>query len=859
MPRTRMMGAGLAGSSAYRTRTHGEQGGGNKLQGLPPTTNKNVNVLRNIQIKGYGENRNVIFCVNQLGGVGAVGGGNGSRMFGTTSDGVKDCITGPYGCEQVVREAYLEAYGREPDKSGLRTYCIAMTKRRWSKDDIIADLKKNEDSLAPIYATLEGNYLMYIYDFTYEDMLPNGAKVHIDNQGNITVNPSIGKITVNSETEYSLTMDFNGVEVENAVGGPNDKIIIPARSYGNMPRINTCELYFYNDSVNVVFFKDTDGDGVDDSNDPFPENPNKNNVTQPPVITLNGDNPFNVELGSVYEDPGATATDEVGDSIPNPNFDTKNGNVDSSSIVVSGSVDTNIVGSYTITYIVYDNWGFSSSVERIVNVVDTTAPVITVTGDNPVYIELGNAYEDAGATASDLSEPVTVTSDWVENVDVNTLGSYTITYTATDFYGNSSTVTRTVNVADTTAPVITLIGNATLTVLLGSDYEESGATAFDLSGDVSDSLEITGTVDTTTEGEYTLTYTAVDESGNSATVTRTVIVIDQHPYTFQSLYNALKSDDGVDGGLIQVDTDGEFDGNKMLTKGPGVFAEMLPINGTGSFLAKKWDSRDWYSTGLYVATQPGLYGRGDQQEVSVPGIMLLDPDSISSPTVDQPLNADSLDIDDSSKLIGLSIIQTVSGGFGNGVNEVNPLFRYVWRLPEGTPSFFYKLYLRFSPNTPAGDSTNKKDYLIMNDQNNYPTYFANGVGKAEYGAKFPSDAATFDGPSATLGTPEIFGTRVGIKAYLNCNNFALVHTVENVSSTDRFYYDCDNVGWTEGEQYGTTIKVWVEIVDENGNLVQDNSYESLMASAGGEADGESGESKEEKQQKIPGEGTAPGN
>ena len=52
MPRIRMMGAGLAGSSAYRTRTHGDQGGGMKLQGLPPTTNKNVQyVLRNIQNK----------------------------------------------------------------------------------------------------------------------------------------------------------------------------------------------------------------------------------------------------------------------------------------------------------------------------------------------------------------------------------------------------------------------------------------------------------------------------------------------------------------------------------------------------------------------------------------------------------------------------------------------------------------------------------------------------------------------------------------------------------------------------------------------------------------------------------------
>ena len=97
MPRTRMMGAGLAGSSAYRSRTHGDQGGGNKLQGLPPTTNKNVQyVLRNIQNKAYGESRNVVFCMNQIGGVGAVGAGNGSRTFNNTADGVKDCVPGKH-------------------------------------------------------------------------------------------------------------------------------------------------------------------------------------------------------------------------------------------------------------------------------------------------------------------------------------------------------------------------------------------------------------------------------------------------------------------------------------------------------------------------------------------------------------------------------------------------------------------------------------------------------------------------------------------------------------------------------------------------------------------------------------------
>ena len=93
MPKCRMMGAGLAGSLAYKDNTNGNQGGGNKKQGLAPTTNKPVEfVLPAIQNRAYSENRNLVFCMNQLGGVGAAGIANKSRMFATTADGVKDCV-----------------------------------------------------------------------------------------------------------------------------------------------------------------------------------------------------------------------------------------------------------------------------------------------------------------------------------------------------------------------------------------------------------------------------------------------------------------------------------------------------------------------------------------------------------------------------------------------------------------------------------------------------------------------------------------------------------------------------------------------------------------------------------------------
>jgi flagellin-like hook-associated protein FlgL len=163
------------------------------------------------------------------------------------------------------------------------------------------------------------------------------------------------------------------------------------------------------------------------------------NDNVPPVITLNGSNPDSVELGNTYSDPGASAFDEFHGETP---------------VSASSNVDTSTVGSYTITYTATDLDGNTATATRTVNVVDTTAPVVTVTGDNPATVELGGTYTDAGATATDASGAVTVVTSG-DTVDPDTLGTYTITYTSTDASGNSGTASRTVNVVDSTAPVFT--------------------------------------------------------------------------------------------------------------------------------------------------------------------------------------------------------------------------------------------------------------------------------------------------------------------------------------------------------------------------------------------------------------------
>ena len=114
-------------------------------------------------------------------------------------------------------------------------------------------------------------------------------------------------------------------------------------------------------------------------------------------------------------------------------------------------------GSHNITLTVVDTGGGSDSDDVVINIVDTTAPVITVTGDNPLTVECHTSFSDPGATASDGcagSVPVTPSG----TVNVNVPGSYTITYSATDGT-NPATATRTVNVVDTTAPVITCPAN----------------------------------------------------------------------------------------------------------------------------------------------------------------------------------------------------------------------------------------------------------------------------------------------------------------------------------------------------------------------------------------------------------------
>jgi len=112
--------------------------------------------------------------------------------------------------------------------------------------------------------------------------------------------------------------------------------------------------------------------------------------------------------------------------------------------------------------------------------------------------------------------------------DANYNGSDSFTYSVSD--GTNAPVTQAVSITindiaepDTTPPVIVLNGDAVITLTAGDTYTELGAVAND-DRDGALSVDISGSVDTSAAGTYTLVYSCTDSSGNRAEVTRTVIV-----------------------------------------------------------------------------------------------------------------------------------------------------------------------------------------------------------------------------------------------------------------------------------------------------------------------------------------------
>jgi hypothetical protein len=259
----------------------------------------------------------------------------------------------------------------------------------------------------------------------------------------------------------------------------------------------------------------------------------------PPVITLNGFNPLTIAHGTVYAEPGATAND------------IEDGN---RTVTISGVVNPNVVGTYTVTYRAADTGNLTTTMDRIVHVTDQTPPVVTLAGNATLEIPFGGPFNDPGATANDAVDGA-VDVDVSGTVNPFAAGEYQLSYSATDSAGNTSpNTTRTVVVAKG-VPTITQPPNASA-ILSGNLLSSSTLSGGNASVAGAFTWTDPNTIPPIGVGNFSVTFTPTD-SGNYTTANTTAsLTVGALPSAFES----WASSQGLSGPAANANSDLDGDG-----------------------------------------------------------------------------------------------------------------------------------------------------------------------------------------------------------------------------------------------------------------------------------------------------------
>lgn len=285
-------------------------------------------------------------------------------------------------------------------------------------------------------------------------------------------------------------------------------------------------------------------------------------------ISLNGNKTMFIRENSIWVDPGATATNSE------------------SSVVVSGTVDTNMPGMwYKLTYSVCES-GKCYTVERSVYV--DKRPSVSLLGNCSMIIQKGGfltdgrgtPFVDPGATAFDLEDKDLTNNIVVTGLDINTSGDYKVKYTVLDSVGNIGMTTRCIRVDE--PPVLTLnreqeeIDLGYLLIRLDSNgnfkidpFVDPGANSTDdWDNDIIWNVDPGDIIVTITDssgkvlpelpsisGEYTFTYTLTDSANNKAIPVSRIVRVDEPP-----VLTLNQEQPEIDRGylLIRLDASGNF-------------------------------------------------------------------------------------------------------------------------------------------------------------------------------------------------------------------------------------------------------------------------------------------------------------
>ena len=208
------------------------------------------------------------------------------------------------------------------------------------------------------------------------------------------------------------------------------------------------------------------------------------------------------------------------------------------------------LGKTNIIWTAIDASGNNSTATQTISVIDTTAPNLQAPSDvtKEATGKTGNVVSIGNPIVNDVTGIPSVTNNAPADYP---LGTTIVTWTATDNFGNSISKTQNVTIVDTTKP--TIIAPAKIV------FEAMGATGNLVplgEPKTSDIVEVVSITNDSPQsfvlGDTTVTWTVTDSSGNSATATQVVSVVDTTAPEISTPANIIQEATGKTGTSLDI-------------------------------------------------------------------------------------------------------------------------------------------------------------------------------------------------------------------------------------------------------------------------------------------------------------------
>ncbi|MFL0594584.1 putative Ig domain-containing protein, partial [Staphylococcus caprae] len=566
-----------------------------------------------------------------------------------------------------------------------------------------------------------------------------------------------------------------------------------------------------------------------------------------PVVTsiTNQTKEVNTSIDSIKIE----ATDNSGQAVTNKVSGLPEGvSFDSETNTISGTPTK--VGSYPIVVTTTDAEGNATTTNFTIKVVDTTKP--TITAINNQSKEVNTPIDKIAIEATDNSGqsvinkvsglPTGVTFDSETNTISGTptkVGSYPIVVTTTDASGNKTETKFTIEVVDKTAPTVTAIENQSKEV--NTPIDKIAIEATDNSGQVvtnkvsglpdgvsfnSDTNTISGTP--TKVGNYPITVTTTDASGNKTETKFTIEVVDKTAPTVTAIKDQIQEvNTPIDSITVEAtDNSGQAVTNKVsdLPDGVSFDSETNTISGTPT------------KVGSYPITVTTTDAEGNVTTTNFT-IKVVDTTkpmvtSIKDQTKEVNTAIDSITIEASDNS-GQAVINEVSGlpdgvGFDSSTNTISGAPTKVGSYPitvtttdasgnETTTKFTIKVVDTTKPMVTSIANQTKEvntsiDSIKIEASDNSGQVVTNKVSGLPDGVSFDNETNTISGTPTKVGSYPITVTTTDASGNETTTSF----TIQVVDKTAPMVTAINN----QSKEVNTPIdKITIEATDNSGQAV----------------------------------------